>query len=174
MMRNLNSYKICLEDVAREQSQRHLNSFIKHFWRFVDPAEYIHNWHIDVICEHLEAVLSGQIKKLIINIPPRHQKSLTTAVFFHAWAWISKPETQWLFASYAHSLSIRDSNKCRTVILSSQYQQWFGDRYKISDSQNTKNKFANDKNGFRLATSVGGSNTGEGADIIVYDDPNNM
>ena len=170
----MNNYKLCLEDVAKEQSQRHLNSFIKHFWKVIDPAEYIHNWHIDAICEHLEAVLSAQIKKLIINIPPRHQKSLTTAVFFPAWAWIAKPETQWLFASYAHSLSIRDSNKCRTVILSSQYQQWFGDKFKLSDSQNTKNKFANNYNGFRLATSVGGSNTGEGADIIIYDDPNNM
>lgn len=160
--------KLQLTDIQKELSKRSLSYFIKCFWNYIDPAEYIHNWHIDAISEHLEAVTSGQIKRLIINIPPRHQKSLTVAVFWPAWHWITKPSTQWLFSSYAHSLSIRDSAKCRSLIQSPLYQAFFGDIYQILPDQNTKLNFKNNKNGCRIATSVGGSNTGEGANILCF------
>lgn len=169
MISNLN-----IDDFEREKCKRSLSYFIKFFWHTADPAIYIHNWHIDAICEHLEAVSSGQIRKLIINIPPRHQKSLTVAVFWVAWHWITQPETQWLFASYAHSLSKRDSIKCRSVIMSPKYINFYGHIYQLRDDQNLKDNFKNTSNGYRLATSVDGTNTGEGADIIVYDDVNNM
>lgn len=171
---NLNNLRNLSANVNKELAERRLSEFIKIFWGAVDPAEYIHNWHIDVISEHLEAVFYGQIRKLLINIPPRCQKSLTVTVFFPAWVWVKRPELQWIFASYAHSLSVRDSVKCRTLIQSAQYQSFFADRYKLTDDQNTKVNFRNDKGGARIATSVGGSNTGEGGDIICYDDPNNM
>lgn len=166
--------KNILPNVDKELSERRLSEFIKIFWHTVDPAEYVHNWHIDIISDHLEAVFYGQIRNLLINIPPRCQKSLTVAVFFPAWAWVKKPELQWIFASYAHSLSVRDSVKCRTLIQSTQYQSFFSDRFQLTDDQNTKVNFRNDKGGARIATSVGGSNTGEGGDLLIYDDPNNM
>lgn len=174
--RNINYSSIMnlADDIKSRLSERKLSEFIKHFWRTADPAHYIHNWHIDAICDHLEAVSAGQIKRLIINIPPRHQKSLTVAVFWPAWHWLRSPSTQWLFSSYAHSLSVRDSVKCRAVIESPMYQKFYGDRFRLAGDQNTKINFRNDKNGYRMATSVGGSNTGEGGDIIVCDDANNM
>lgn len=101
-------------------------------------------------------------------------KSLSDAVFWPAWDWIKHPERQWLFSSYAHSLSIRDSTRCRRLIESPWYQEQWGHKYRLTSDQNTKLRFDNDKNGYRLATSVDGSLTGEGGDIIVVDDPHNV
>jgi hypothetical protein len=75
-------------------------------------------WHVDVICEHLEAVSAGELRRLIINQPPRTMKSLNVAVFWPAWEWLSKPWLRWLFASYAEVLSQRDSMKMRRLIKS--------------------------------------------------------
>ena len=101
-------------------------------------------------------------------------KSLLVSVFFPAWAWLQRPELRFLYSSYAAQLSTRDSLKTRRVIMSPWYQQRWGNIYRIVSDQNVKNKFENDKTGFRLATSSGGSNTGEGGDIIVADDPHNV
>lgn len=138
----------------------------------MEPATpYVHGWHIDAICEHLEAVTRHEIRNLIINIPPRHMKSLAVSVFWPMWVWASAPATRWLFASYAESLAIRDSLKCRRLIQSPWYQEHFGDVFKLAGDQNQKTRFENDKTGYRVAVGVGGSATGEGGDFIVVDDP---
>lgn len=84
------------------------------------------------------------------------------------------PEMRWLFSSYAETLSIRDNRKCRNLINSQWYQQRWGDRFRIVTDQNQKIRYETDKGGYRIATSVGGSNTGEGGDRIVADDPHNV
>ena len=101
-------------------------------------------------------------------------KSLEVSVFFPAWAWIDHPGLRFLFTSYASSLSIRDSIKCRRLIRSPWYQSNWGDRFTIAADQDTKVRFENDHGGYRLATSVDGTATGEGGDIIVIDDPHNV
>ncbi len=101
-------------------------------------------------------------------------KSLLVSVLWPAWEWILHPERRWLYSSYAASLSIRDSVKCRTLIESPWYQSFWGDRYALSIDQNTKTRFDNDRSGYRIATSVGGAATGEGGDRIVCDDPHNV
>jgi hypothetical protein len=59
----------------------------------VEPGtQYVHGWHIDAICEHLEAVSLGQIFNLLINMPPRHMKSLLVSVFWPTWQWIRRSE----------------------------------------------------------------------------------
>ncbi|MYC95367.1 MAG: phage terminase large subunit [Caldilineaceae bacterium SB0661_bin_32] len=162
-----------------ELAERSLYLFIRHMWPQMDPAPFVDGWHIRVICEHLEAVCRGEIKRLIINIPPRHCKSLLVAVAYPAWCWarrsddpLSGPATSFLYASYAQNLSTRDSRKCRALIESDLYQKRWGDRFKIISDQNTKTRFETDAMGYRLATSVGGALTGEGASIIILDDPN--
>jgi predicted phage terminase large subunit-like protein len=109
---------------------------------------------------------------------PTHNSSITS-VAFPAWVWAqpwasptSGPGVQLLHASYAHSLALRDSVKCRRLIESPWYQERWGERFKLSGDQNTKGRFANDKNGERLITAVEARVTGEGGDIIVIDDPN--
>jgi hypothetical protein len=133
-------------------------------WHVVEPSTpFVPGWHIDAIIDHLEAISYGHIRKLLINVPPRHMKSLLVSVFWPAWEWIRWPERRWLYSSYASTLSIRDSVKCRRLIESPWYQALWGERYALTSDQNTKGRFDNNKPGYRLSTSVGGAATGEGA-----------
>ncbi len=158
-----------------ELARRSLREYVRLAWPIVEPqTPFTPGWHIDAICEHLEAVTRGEIRNLVICIPPRHMKSLAVAVFWPTWVWTSQPSTRWLFASYAASLSIRDSLKCRRLIESPWYRQAFGDAFHLSEDQNLKSRFDNDRGGFRIATSVGGAITGEGGDFICVDDPHNI
>ncbi len=145
-----------------------LKDFVRDAFAIVEPGTpYVHGWHIDAICDYLEAVTHGDIKKLLINIPPRHMKSLITCVFWPVWEWIKDPAKRWIFASYAQNLSIRDSLKCRRLIQSQWFKDRYGWRFKIIGDQNTKTRFETDAMGFRVATSVSGMGTGEGGDRIV-------
>lgn len=164
-----------LEKLDAEDS---LVSFIRQGWRYIDPQPYQHGWHIDAICEHLEAVSRGQIKKLLINVPPRSSKSSITSVGWPAWTWIQEkrnavtgPQVQFMSTSYASTLSERDSTKMRRLIDSEWYQANWGDRFKLSADQNAKRKFENSKGGYRLATSITGTQTGDGGIILLIDDP---
>ena len=76
-----------LEGLRYALAERSLADFIRLGWGYIDPADYIGNWHIDAICEYLEAVTNGEIRRLIINIPPRHMKSLSCSVAWPAWTW---------------------------------------------------------------------------------------
>jgi hypothetical protein len=152
-----------------------LRLFVEAAWPIVVPAELFQaNWHLDAICDHLEAVASLQIKNLLINVPPRFGKSTIVSVMFPAWLWARNPTLRWLFSSYAQALSTRDALATRRLIESPWYQSQWGSVYRITTDQNEKTRFENDKRGYRLATSVGGANTGEGGDLIVCDDPHNV
>ena len=170
------------EWLEQEAAERSLYEFVQQMWRYVDPATFRPNWHLEVICEHLEAVSRGDIKRLIINIPPRHSKSLISAVLWPAWTWIDRgrdtppllgPKVQFLSASYARELSTRDTVKTRRLIESPLYQERWGGGFQMTSDQNRKMRFENDQGGYRLATSVGGAVTGEGGDVIIVDDPIN-
>src|SRR5260370_2137765 len=79
-------------------------------WAVLEPGTiFVPGWHIGAICEHLEAITSGQIRNLLITVPPRHMKSLAVSVFWPAWEWIPHPERRWMFASYAETLTIPHS-----------------------------------------------------------------
>lgn len=161
-----------IDEIDRELAKKSLVEYIKQAWHIVEPAnKYIHGWHIDAIADHLEAATRGEIRNLIINIPPRHAKSLLCCVFWQTWVWTTKPVTRWLYSSYGENLAIRDSLKCRRIIQSPWYQTNFGEVFALTGDQNQKTRFDNDKTGYRIATSVGGMGTGEGGDFIVVDDP---
>lgn len=130
------------------------------------------NWHIDAICDHLEAVTRGDIRRLIINIPPRHAKSTLISVLWPAWVWTFHSSSKWLYASYGASLSVRDTIRFKDVISSMWYQSLFGDRFKLTKT--LEDNVRNNKEGFRLASSVSGGSTGEGGDFIVADDPHKI
>ncbi len=164
-------------DAIREQCLS-LHGFVREAWKYIDPADYVDNWHIDAICEYLEAVTFGRCRRLIINIPPRHMKSLLVSVAWPAWAWslersspLSGPGVAFLSMSYAHSLSVRDNVKCRRLIESPWYQALWGDRIRLTSDQNTKIRYENDRGGYRIASSVDGTATGEGGSVVTVDDP---
>jgi predicted phage terminase large subunit-like protein len=159
------------EQVQAEKARRSLSQFIRQAWHLVDPAEYVHGWIIDAIAEHLMAVTAGQIRDLLITVPPRHAKSTSVAVMWFCWSWIDHPQTRWLYASYSLSLSERDSRKCRTILESPWYQRNFGGSFKLTHA--TQKRLENSKGGHRISVSTTSSATGEGGDIVVCDDPHN-
>lgn len=163
------------EALEAERCRRHLRAYMAHAWPVLEPGTpFVPGFHLDAIAEHLEAITRGHIKRLLINMPPRHMKSLAVAVFWPTWEWITCPHRRWLFASYAQHLSIRDSLKCRRLIDSPWYQRHWGHVYRLTSDHNLKQRFENNRTGVRLATSVGGTITGEGGDRIVVDDPHNV
>src|SRR5579863_2036635 len=150
-----NERRFQLEAVKMEKARRSLKAFLMQAWPILEPGtEFVDGIHIDAICLHLQAVTEGRIPHLIINVPPGHAKSLLTAVFWPAWAWIDHPESRWLFASYSASLSIRDSVRCRRLIESDWYRERWSDRFRLTSDQNQKARFENDRTGVRIATSV--------------------
>jgi predicted phage terminase large subunit-like protein len=159
-----------LDQIEKYKAEKSLSEFIKQAWNVVEPATYVHGWHIDAICQHLEAVSNGTIRNIVINIPPRHAKSLIVCVFWFVWEWINRPYKKFVFTSYSREFSFRDSLKCRRLIESPWFQSKWGNIFKITKDQNTKGRFENDKGGFRFATSVDAGATGEGGDYIIVDD----
>jgi len=155
-------------------AQNSLHEFLKQAWPYIEgEKEFVDGWHIQAICEHLEAVAKRQIKNLLINLPPRCSKSSLVSIAFPAWVWIRGSHEQFMYSSYAASLALRDSVKCRRLILSPWYQERWGNRFQLVGDQNTKGRFDNTNKGYRIATSTGSSITGEGGSFLVADDPNN-
>lgn len=171
----LTSELLDIVQIDRELCGRHLVDFIPAAWHILEPGTvYKPNWHIDAICDHLEAVTAGQIRFLVINMPPRTMKSLSVSVCWQVWEWINQPHTRWLFASYGQMLSTRDTVKARRIIQSEWYQQRWGHVYQLAGDVNQKTNFQNTFEGFRIATSPDGIATGEGGDRQVIDDPHNV
>ncbi len=158
----------------RHQLETSLYAFVRTAWPNIETAEYVDNWHIGAVCEHLQAVTDNQISKLLINIPPGCSKSLLVCVFWPMWEWARNPAIRWFFASYDQRLSTRDSVRCRALIKSPWYQQLWGSKYELTHDQNQKLYYETDKGGYRLATTIRGHGTGEHPDRIVVDDPHNV
>lgn len=166
--------------IQKEQCERSLCAFIRHAWRLVDPADYVHGRHTEIIAMHLEAMVRGHpsiegIYKLLVNLPPGHQKSLTVCVFFPAWVWgpANMPSKRFLFTSYREDLALRDADKTRELIRSPWYQELWGDRVELRGDQNQKKRYATSRGGYRISTSVSGI-MGEGGDYVIFDDPHNV
>lgn len=152
-----------------------LHAYVVDAWHIIEPGTtFVDGDHIHCICEHLEAAARGEIKKLLINVPPGCMKSILVCVMFPTWLWIKRPESRWIFSSYAASLSIRDSKKCRDVIDNDWYQSRWSDKFSFAKDQNQKTKFENTKSGWRVSTSVGSGSMGEHPDFFVVDDPHNV
>jgi predicted phage terminase large subunit-like protein len=165
-----------LDMLQREKMRRKagesLYEFVKQSWDTVEPGiPFVPSWHIELICKHLEAVSDGDIRRLLINIPPRHSKSTIVSVMWPMWEWINSPEQKFLAASYSGTLSIRDNLKARRLIQSPWYVERWGHVFGMTGDQNAKQRFENDKTGYRIATSVGGTATGEGGSRLILDDP---
>lgn len=163
-----------INTVAIDKLVKNNLSFFTHkVFNTVSPASnYKNNWHIDLMSEYLMACQKGEIKRLIINIPPRFMKSISVSVAFPAWLLGHNPKTQIMCASYGMALSHKHSMDTRLILESDWYQNLFADTQLVAD-QNTKSKFVTTQRGFRLATSIGSAVTGSGADFLILDDPLN-
>jgi predicted phage terminase large subunit-like protein len=154
-----------------------LRKFIAEGWSILDPGSpFRPNWHIDAICDHLEAASRGEIQDLVISIPPGHGKSRIVSVFWHPWIWTWWPEWRGIFCSYGAqpvAPSMRDSVNARSVIVSEWYQANFHPQWRLTGDQNVKSYYRNTKTGERLALTVG-AGTGFRGNAVAIDDPINL
>lgn len=163
------------EEVRAERARRSLKEYIQEAWHVVEPSTtFVSGWHLEAICEHLEAISAGEIRNLVVNVPPRHMKSLAVSVFWPTWEWINRPELRYIYSAYGQDLSVRDALKSRRLILSPWYQEHYGNNFSLTSDQNQKTRYDNDKTGYRIATGVGGMATGEGGDRLILDDPHKL
>jgi len=151
-----------------------LTRFVRRAWHTIEPGNpYIHGWHVDAICEHLEAVTAGQINRLVINIPPGTMKSTLTSIMWPAWEWGPAGLSHHRVISCSHEIGLatRDTRKCRNMIAS----EWFQSLWplKLSGDQNEKRYFENANTGFRQASAVVGM-TGKRGHRVIWDDPHSV
>jgi hypothetical protein len=152
------------ELLARRQARDSLVSFSA----YTNPA-YIPAPHHALIADHLERVERGEIKRLMITMPPRHGKSELASRRFPAWYLGRNPNKQIIAASYNSDLSNDFGREVRNIVDSEEYQCLFDVRL-AADSQ-AANRWHTDKKGMYVAAGVGTAITGRGADILLIDDP---
>lgn len=173
-------------DVLSEQP---LKAFVKMFWHVLEKNpknRFRDGWVIDALCDHYEAIASGHIRKLLINVPPGFMKSMLGA-FFTAWLWgpQKRPYERHIWTSYAVSLSLRDNDRCRDIVKSDLYRKCWGSLAKVPDDtrdmrciidpgKDSKGIYQTTERGWRLATSVKGTGTGLRGDFVGADDLHNI
>lgn len=157
-------------EVERQLCAKSFSYFVSKAWEHVDSSTFRPNWHIDVVCEHLQAVSEGDIKRLIINIPPGHGKSLLVSVLFPAWEWgpAGKPQMSYLSTSHSQEFSSRDTRRARDLIQSEWYQKLWPIQFKAD--QDTKTHYINTQKGERWAKAFSGL-TGARGHRLLIDDP---
>lgn len=158
-------------ELDRAISAQSFAGFVRAAWHVLEPVSPLKwGWSLDAICDHLEAVTAGEVKRLLINVPPGCMKSLLVGVLWPAWEWGPKgrPGTRYLGTAHKQDLAVRDNLKCRRLIQSDWYQQRWP--IKLTGDQNAKTKFENDSTGFREAMAFG-SMTGSRGDRVLLDDP---
>lgn len=163
------------EERARIQRRAMLEadfpSFVKAAWPVIRPGISLSwSWHYDLIGEYLTLVKRGDLRRLIINISPRTLKSILVSVMFPAWVWASDPIKSFAGSSYSGALSTEHSVMRRTIIQSDWYRGLWGDKVWLAADQNEKTKFKNNFEAQMIATSVGGTATGLGGNILITDD----
>lgn len=147
-----------------------LAGFVREAWHVLEPnATYVHNWHIDALCEHLEAVTRGQINRLLANVPPGSSKSLICSVFWQAWEWgpMELRSLRYLTTSFNDGPVKRDTRKTRDLILSDWYQALWPE---VQLTRTGETSFANSDTGNREGVAFG-SLTSQRGDRLIIDDP---
>lgn len=150
-----------------------LSNFVKAGWNVLEPGTpYDHGWHVDAMSDHLEAARSGEITRVLINVPPGTMKSSMAGVFFPAWLWgpAGMPEARYIGAAHEQTLATRDNRRTRLLVES----EWYQDRWSvpITSDQNEKTFFENESRGFRQSSAVA-SMTGKRGHFVNWDDPIN-
>lgn len=168
---------LALDELKRLKCERSLLAFTVEMWEELEPGTpLVTGWVMEAICQHLEAVERGDIKRLLINVPPGFMKSMLVSVFFPAWLWGPRRSAhkRIISTSYGQDLAIRDNLRCRQLMESEKYRRWWGSEFEFSGDQNAKVRYENTRRGFRQAASTGSALTGHRGDILIVDDPHSV
>jgi predicted phage terminase large subunit-like protein len=150
----------------------HFGAFTYEAFKALNPGQRLTpNWHIDAICYHVQQMVTGAARKrLNLNLPPRTLKSFIVSIALPAWVLGRNPSTQIICASYSDELSTKFSRDCRALLETPFYKRVFP-RTKLNPKKASEGEFETTKRGSRLATSVGGTLTGRGGEVLIVDDP---
>jgi len=151
--------------------REHFLSFLRKCFGQLNPGEiFLANWHLQAIAWQLERVRRGELRRLIIEVPPRSLKSVSVSVAFPAFLLGHEPNRKLISVSYSQDLAIKHAADCRAVMLSDWYQRLFP-HTRLSATKNQEANYETTQRGYRYATSIGGTLTGRGGDILIIDDP---
>ena len=139
-------------------------SFVKHIW-----PEFIEGYHHKKISDAFNRLRTGDLRRLIINMPPRHTKSEFASYFLPAWMIGNDPRLKIIQATHTAELAVRFGRKAKTLIDSPEYQDLFQTRLK--EDSKAAGRWETDKGGEYFAVGVQGAVTGRGADLLIIDDP---
>ena len=147
--------------------------FARYAFGVIRPgAALMHAWYVDALCHELDKLARVPARRLLINMPPRSLKSTLVSVIFTAWWLGHNPSSRFICASYNDSLARTFSRDFRRLVADPLFQEAFP-AFRLDPRKNTETEVVTTQNGYRLATSVGGTLTGRGADLIIVDDPLN-
>ncbi len=149
----------------REKAQNYFMPFAHHVYE-----NFIEGKHHRIIAEKLERVARGELKRLIINMPPRHSKSEFASYLMPAWFLGRNPKLKIIQATHNTELAVRFGRKVRDLIADPQYKDIFPTTNLKEDSKSA-GKWQTDLGGEYFAAGVGAAVTGRGADLFVIDDP---
>ena len=149
------------QDKARE-------SFMEYI-RYIWPG-FIEGDHHRLIADKLTRVAKGELKRLIVNMPPRHTKSEFASIYFPSWAMGLKPDMKIMQTTHTADLSINFGRKVQNLMDSDEYSKIFGEVSLASDSKSA-GKWQTNRGGEYFAAGVGGAIAGRGADLLIIDDP---
>ena len=154
-------------DVAtkREASQTSFLKFVQEMW----PA-FIHGSHHEIMSDAFEKVCDGKLKRLIINMPPRHTKSEFASYLLPAWFLGRFPEKKVIQTAHTAELAVGFGRKVRNLVGDDDFKAVFKDVSLRSDSK-AAGRWNTNKGGEYFAIGVGGAVTGKGADLLIIDDP---
>ena len=160
-----------LRRLLRAALRQELPCFVQKAFCTLEPGTaYQHNWHVDHLCWQLSRVARGELRRLILNVPPRSMKSITASVAFPAWVLGHDPTKRIICVSYAEDLARKLSVDTRTLLDSPWYRELFPG-LQLASKRPRNTELITSAQGYRFAAGVGGSVLGRGADLIIVDDP---
>ena len=139
--------------------------FVKSMW-----AEFIVGKHHRIIAEKLEKIASGELKRLIINMPPRHTKSEFASFLFPAWMIGRKPNMKIIQATHTTELAVNFGRKTKNLMERDEYLEIFPEA-KLSADSKAAGRWDTSRGGMYYAVGVGSNLAGRGGDLIIIDDP---
>lgn len=161
------------------ECEQSLTTFFHRAWPHFDSSPFTDNWHLGVIAEHLEAVSRGQIKRLLVNVPPRSSKTNLIAIAWPVWSWIQQPDPQFpllgpgvrfLCASYGATKAEQDGVTARRLIAGEWFQARWGDRVVVAKDRDNQSQYDTTVGGYRISTGIPES-LGKGGAVRLLDDP---
>ena len=161
----MNMFEVYKQSLNIEQAQGDFMAFVGEMW----PG-FIHGRHHKVMARKFEEIAEGKIKRLIINMPPRHTKSEFASFLLPAWFLGKYPQKKIIQTSNTAELAVGFGRKVRNLVSSEQYHKIFPNVNLRSDSK-AAGRWATNQNGEYFAIGVGGTVTGKGADLLIIDDP---